>query len=334
MTMKRWLWIAVLALPFSASAGASGASADAPAHLAQPADELVISFDPPLDQPLPYEVVIAKKSTNRDEEKRYHQNVRFTRRGDGYVMTIETVKGSVAVLESVGFSFDQIDQLPPFLRPFFAPVELELNAQGEILRMLEWDKLSKALLAAVGPLTMLVESDPAKRPEARKVFDEIFGQIAALSDSDAPQVMVKGWTSVMGYAGLSGEAGRRYPGEGVLPPGMLPVPISTRGHYMLERDADGIRYVETSEIDGEQMRAGLNAYLTKLAEGLPKENRAKVEAGMAALQEMEVSDRADISFGADGLPLRASFVREIRDGTGQVGTEAIEIRRLPTPSAP
>ncbi|HZG33250.1 MAG TPA: hypothetical protein VEZ59_08250, partial [Sphingopyxis sp.] len=193
-----------------------------------PAEELVIPFAPPLDRAIRYDVVTRKKTATKDETKQFDQTVSFARRGEGYVMTVTTLKGSVAGLEGVEFSSERAEQIPAFLRFLFEPMKLELSDQGEILSLLDWERLSKALGDIAGPLSQIAESDPAKRPAARKFFEEFYRQIASLPANDAAQIMAKGWTSVMGFGGLSGEDGREYPGEGALPPGLMPVSIPIR----------------------------------------------------------------------------------------------------------
>lgn len=326
-----WHWAsAALALSLPTAAMGAETTLVAPHGVADavPAEELVIPFAPPLDRKMRYDVVTRKKSAKKDETKRYDQTISFARRGEGYVMTITTLKGSVAGLEEFDFSPERMEQIPVFLHPFFEPLKLELSDQGEILSLLEWEKMSQAFRAAAEPLSQMSEPDPAKRPVARKLFEKLFGQIASLSARDAPQVMAKGWTSVMGYAGTAGETGREYPAEGVLPPGLMPVSIPIRGHYGLTRAAEGgIRYNERYLADGEALRTAIEDYFLNLGATMPEANRQKMRASLAAFQNMEMTDSTDIYFDADGLVLHATLTRDFGNAAGETAAETIEIRR-------
>lgn len=327
-----WRWAGgALALSLPAVAAGTEIAPVTPLAVADtvPAEELVIPFAPPLDRAMRYDVVTRKKSATKDETKQLDQTVSFARRGEGYVMTVTTLKGSVAGLDEFGFSSERMEQIPTFLRPFVEPMKFELSDQGEILGLLDWERLSTALRAAAAPLSEEAERDPAKRPAARKFLEEFFGQIAGLPAGDAAQVMAKGWTSVMGYAGISGEEGRKYPGEGVLPPGLMPVSIPIRGHYSMTRAADGgIRYTERTSADVEALRAAIEDYLLNLGAALPEASRQKIVVGAAVLQNMEMTDNTDIFFDTDGLVSHAMLTRNVSDVVGEAATETIEIRRI------
>lgn len=327
-----WHWAsAALALSLPAAAKGTEAALVTPPGVADavPAEELVIPFAPPLDRAMRYNVVTRKKSAKKDETRQLDQTVSFARRGEGYVMTVTTLKGSVAGLDELGFSFGRIEEIPVFLRPFFEPMKLELSDQGEILSLLEWEKISQAFRAAAEPLSQVTETDPAKRPATRKVLEEFYSQIANLPASHAPQVMAKSWTSVMGYAGTAGETGREYSAEGVLPAGLMPVPIPFRGHYGLTRTVEGgIRYNQRYLADGAALRAAVEDYFLNLGANMPEANRQNMLATIAAFENVEMTDSADIYFDADGLVSHAMLTRDVGNAAGEAGTETIEIRRI------
>ncbi|HZG33057.1 MAG TPA: hypothetical protein VEZ59_07280, partial [Sphingopyxis sp.] len=59
----------------------------------------------------------------------------------------------------------------------------------------------------------------------------------------------------------------------------------------------------------------------------PEASRQKIAAGVAAFQNMEMSDNAEIFYDSDGLVSHAMLTRSVGNTAGEAATETTEIRR-------
>ena len=311
--------LSVLFVPVAATAGAA-----APPSPAEPGGErLVIPFAPPLERDLRYDITIAKISKGKEQTSGIVQIVRFSRAGDGFVLTVRMLQGGVLALPGIDLSSAAgRDTVPEALKPLFAPISFDLDAKGNLLRVRDWPMWQKNMAAMLGPLSGLIEKDASKRAQAKLLLDHAMGQFATLTAEQAAASLLKGWPSILGYGGLEVEADTEYESADELAAAILPVPIPVVSHYSLSSNGPHLQLRQRSEGDKEAMAAALSQYFSSLAIGMDEATRANLRKGAAAMEGMQIVDEIEILF--DRTTGLADWAKIERRATVQGGEEAIE----------
>lgn len=326
---KHWLWAGAslgLILQVSGTAGATEALAVA----IEPVEQLAIPFAPPLDQDLRYDLVVTKSSSNKGRSSvRLEQKLRFVHTEGGYRLTITMLRVDVAGKDAIALA-KMTGATPDFLRASFGPYDLNLDTNGAVLAMGDWLSLKAALTSSTADMSKLLEPDPAKQVVAREVANGVAAQFSGLSAEDAPYLLVKGWPSVLGYAGVEGEAGKSYPINGELPPGLMPMPLPVQGTFTLSREGNGIlHYAEKTEPDRKAFAAGMQSVLAGISASWPTEQQQKLRSAAAAFERTTMTDVTEMRLDArTGMVVSARIAREISGSPGEKASDTIEIRRI------
>jgi hypothetical protein len=201
VTGVRFLLVLMAAALFPATLVAQ--SAPLPAA-AQPR-ELATNFDPPLDKPLRYRVTQEKVKAGKTETSAMDQEVTYRRESDGIVMTVRPV-----VISSGGQTIDLKAPgalIPPMLKPLVEAVELDLDEDGSIVQVRNWEAFKVRLEASIPAILATAEPDPNKRAQSEPALRKFLATFFSVGADNAPRVMLKGWPDLLGFMGVSGTEG-------------------------------------------------------------------------------------------------------------------------------
>lgn len=306
-----------------------GAVAAAEAVQAQAVkDEVKIAFAPPLDQPLRYEVSTTRARAGKETEGIVEQVMRFRRAGEGYVLRIELVKGTLPGLTE--FSLKVGDpKMPPSLRPFMEPMEYDVGADGEVLRMRDWDALKGKMGAGMKDMVALIESDEAKRAPAAAMIEKMAGGFQQLTPEQAAQMFLKPWATFLGLGRNPRALGEWYEAEIELDTGVFPMPLPATSRMRLTRPATAYHWEQHTQMDpkvaGEAITSYLETMIRATGDSAPE---AKIAEMRGVLGNIQISDvlEADID-PATGMVIEGSYIRSIEAG-GHKGGNGARVRRL------
>ena len=306
--IKRFGLVLLLAL-VPAPLLAQTATPAAPAATA-PADEVLrVRFAPPLDQPIRYSLTFDEIDEGRPVKMVATQELRFVRNGDGYLMSIRWLTLSIG-----GQTFDMTAKdlpIPPTVMLLFQPLTLELNSRGEILRVRDWDKLRKDLIASAPGFAKMMATNPAEQQDITDFFAAFLTKFTAVPAESAPSLMVQGWPQMLGLIALEGRSGQTLASRRPVqtPYRTEPVDYDFQTRFSRPADGKGVRILAIGRPDAANAR--------KIEEGL-------IDAALSSLPESKKVDRADlarlladpdlvqdldVTFDGDtGLPVRARLL--------------------------
>jgi hypothetical protein len=310
--------------------GASpGAVAAADAVQAQaPKGEVRIAFAPPLDQPLRYEVSTLRSRAGQEQQGIVEQVMRFRREGEGYVLRIELVKGTLPGLTE--FSLKVGDpRMPPSLRPFMEPMEYDVGPDGEVLRLRDWDRLKGKIGAGMKDMVVLIEPDAQKRAPAAAMIEKMAAGFQKLTPEQAAQLFLKPWATFLGLGRNPRELGEWYEAEIELDTGVFPMPLPATSRMRLTRPAAAYHWEQHTEMDPKVAGEAITAYLeTMIRASGDKAPEGKIAEMRKALGDIAINDvlEADID-PVTGMVIEGSYIRSIEAG-GQKGGNGSRVRRL------
>lgn len=320
--------LAGLAMVAMIGAVPDGFAAD-PAPQAQAAKgEVKLTFAPPLDRPLRYEVSTLRSRGGQEQQGIVEQVMRFRRDGDGYVLRIELVKGTLPGLTEFSLTIGD-PRMPPSLRPFMEPMEYDVGADGEVLRMRDWDALKGKMGAGMKDMVALIEPDEAKRAPAAAMTEKMAAGFQKLTPEQAAQLFLKPWATFLGLGRNPRELDEWYEAEIELDTGIFPMPLPATSRMRLTRPAAAYHWEQHTQMDPKTAGAAITSYLESMIRASGDTSPEDKIADMRkALGEIDINDvlEADID-PATGMVVEGSYIRSIAAG-GQKGGNGSRVKRL------
>jgi hypothetical protein len=287
-----------------------------------------LTFAPPLDTPLRYEVSTLRSRGEQEQQGIVEQVMQFRRDGEGYVLRIELVKGALPGLTE--FSLKVGDpRMPPSLRPFMEPMEYDVGPDGEVLRLRDWDALKGKIGAGLTDVVALIEPDEAKRAPAAAMIEKMAAGFQQLSPEQAAQLFLKPWATFLGLGRNPKELGEWYEAEIELDTGIFPTPLPATSRMRLTREAAVFHWEQHTEMDPKAAGQAITAYLeTMIRASGDKAPEGKIAEMRKALGDIKINDllEADID-PATGMVMEGSYIRSM-DAGGQKGGNGAKVRRL------
>ena len=295
--MKLGILFTALALGAALPVAAQDMAMPAPA---KHAEQLETRFNPPLGTVQRFRI----KATKRGQATSWDEELRFERDGAGYLGHWR--------MDPASFSAEmRHPALAPSFRPFTGvPVKLELDSEGSIVRIRDWEPLKARMLVsakAIGPLMMTAtpdrsKPDPATERRIMAAVDAMFGELSA---ETAPDVVIKYLSPALGWGGHARTVGETVEGVEQADAALLGTSVERRIRLTLtEADAETARFVITTAIDG----AALKGMMTKVAamfENPDPAVRERARQSLAKLEQMTVVQTTTVLLDrATSLPRR------------------------------
>lgn len=286
------------------------------------AERITTRFTPPLGTVQRFRV----KVTKRGQTQSWVEELRFERSGDGYLAHWR--------MDPASFSAEMRNPLlAPSLRPFTGtPVTLELDDEGEPVRVRDWEPLKANILKGAEAMVPLMMNAAANQPkltpaDSRRIAEGVNALFGQLTPETAPKVVVKYLSHVMGWGGYDMEAGETVEGVEQSDVPLFDTSVERRIKVTLaDAQSDVAKFVIVAQIDG----AAMKAMMTKVAAMFENPDPAVRERGrrsMAQLEQMTVVQTATALLDrATGLPRR--FEQSV-SADGKTG-DAIVIEWLST----
>ena len=321
--------VGALALALAVPAAAQEPAPEPPSPRVIKSTEIVtIPFAPPLGTPLPYRLRFERKRERGDSVIEFDQQLTFAKTEAGYVLTFETL-----FLGSGDRRYDirdrrTLDALPAAIRVYLLPMTVELDANGEMLRMKDWSELRASLRDLPEAIAAISggSQDAGGLAAVRAVLEPLINASA----EDAPALMIRGWPAVLGYSGIEFTSGAVSAYDSEIATPFAPDPIPTEVQTSVTRTSDGKLYlVQTALIDPEALRA--------LTAGLVERLKAQAAAKSAPdpadeIRALDVKDQIGINFDPiTGLPITARVARlsSVTTSAGtQEGDEIVTLGRI------
>jgi hypothetical protein len=304
----------------------SGNSALAQPATAPAGQHVDIAFAPPLDTQLRFRITKTKVRSDRPATPAvsWSEELRFVRSGDGFILHWRMLAES----------------LPPEMRapavaamitPFIGdPIAFDLDADGNLLRVRDWDNLKPKLLAAVDSSLPAIQRRMPDKTEAAAII----GQVRALFDGvDAEQattLMLKNIAPVLHWGGTSLELGKTVTETNDQTVMMLGDNVAQTVHVTLTALNPG----KSARIDvrTETDQASIQQLMATLAQRFgPSEDparKAQMERELAKMEQMTLTDTAVVIVDlATGLPTTLDNSRKA-SVKGVTQTETLRIEWL------
>lgn len=280
------------------------------APVAAPPDEVLrVRFAPPLDQPLRYKLTFDEVDEGRPVKMIAIQELRFARNGDGYLMSIRWLTLSID-----GQTFDMTAKdlpIPPTVMLLFQPLTLELNSRGEILRVRDWDKLRKNLIASAPGFAKMMATNPAEQQDITDFFAAFLTKFTAVPAESAPALMVQGWPQMLGLIALEGRAGQTVASRRPVqtPYRADPVDYDFQTRFSRPADGKGVRILAIGRPDAANARKIEDSLIDATLASLPESKKMDRADLARLLADPELVQDFDVTFDGDtGLPVRARLL--------------------------
>lgn len=273
------------------------------------AEEITLTFRPPLGTPVRYRVAQSRERTGQAAVATvWVEQLRFEKAGDGYVLhwRIDPASLEGALRDpAVG----------ALLAPFTGdPIAFDVDAEGEVLRVRDWEKVHPRLLALIDSAAKgWTQADAAALAQVRRLFE-------GMTQDQAPAILLKSILPAFGWGGLAMARGESITSsqEAVVP--LFNVPIEREITIALAKATPGdpparLRFEVRSAIGD----AALRSLLTRVAEQMgvtldsPKGREMQAELTQIA---GSVADRTVAVFdAATALPRSVRNERRASAGT-------------------
>lgn len=318
--MKRMAAALVLGALWAAAASAQEA------RPAAQTERVTTRFAPPVSTVQRFRI----KVTKRGQTQSWIEEVRFERSGTGYLAHWR--------MDPASFSAEmRHPQLAPSLRPFTgAPLTLELDDEGEPVRVRDWEPLKANIIKGAETMVPLMMTPAAGQPkptpaESRRVVEGVNALFGQLTPETAPRVVVKYLSNVLGWGGYDMEAGESVEGAEQSDVPMFATSVERRINITLaDAQPDVARFVIVARIDGAAMKA-MMAKVAAMFENPDPAVRERARRSMAQLEQMTIVQSSTVLLDrATGLPLR--FEQSV-SADGKSG-DALSIEWLRTSQVP
>lgn len=325
--MKSWFLAGGVVL--SLVMGTTTAGAVAPAPSVRSVETLHIPFAPPTGEDIVYDLITTKWAAGKDTENREsvgetRQVLRFEPAETGYVLKLTYVRiaKGAAVIEPG--SKGGMAGVPTELQPFVLPMFFDVADDGSLIRIRNWSELRQAISAVPDHLAA-EEKDPAKRGMAKEIGKRIVAAYLDLSAEHAPAMLVKVWSSLLGYGDTALEAGEEYEAiEEVQGLFQIKMPLTSRFSLMRDVLEGGLRYRRINEFDQKAGAEAISRHFSQIGEGLTGDKSANIKKALEMVKDMKIEDQLDIVFDAEtGLVETAIIERKVAGQAGAAGERTV-----------
>ena len=331
-TTFKGLRLFLLGLVITSSSISSASTKDEPQiPVANSVDENVesamvtVPFAPTLEHPNFYTVVIEKKRGKGESRLELEQELTFKALGDGFLLELDMLAVSIN-----GRRFDLRDRvffeaLPEGAHPFLMSVQIELDADGEPIRLRDWEAKRK-LLQQIPQMT-LDRLNPDQREDALPAIRMIFDPLISSTAEEAPHAIVQGWPTILGYGGLQLELSETYIAESEIEGGLFLEPIAADVELSLNRTVGGnYRFLQTTRPNPQALLSATTAVVDRIREAKGDEvnpaNLDQIDANIS------MKDDLDIVFEkGTGMPLSAVIAHTVGTNTAISSSHTITITR-------
>lgn len=288
---------------------------------AQP-ERITTRFAPP-EAVQRFRVKVAKRGRTQN----WIEEVRFERDGAGYLAHWR--------MDPTSLSAEMRHPLlAPSVRPFTGtPVVLELDEEGEPVRIRDWEPLKARIIEsaeAIVPLMMTPTADQPKPAPAdsRRVLEGVKALYSQLGPETAPKAIVKYLSNILGWGGYDMEAGETLEGVEQADVPMFGTSVERRIRVTLaEAQPDVARFEIVAQIDGAAMKR-MMAKVAAMFENPDPAVRDRARRSMAQLEQMTIIQSSTVLLDrATGLPLR--FEQRVSADGKSGDTLSIEWLRTP-----
>jgi hypothetical protein len=264
------------------------------------AERITTRFVPPVGTVQRFRVRVTK----RGQTQSWVEELRFERSGAGYLAHWR--------MDPASFSAEMRHPLlAPSLRPFTGtPVTLELDDEGEPVRLRDWAPLKARILESTEALVPLMMTAGAGQPkptpaDSRRVLEGVNALYGQLSPETAPKVVVKYLSQALGWGGYDMEAGETVEGVEQSDVPLFGTSVERRIKITLaDAQPDVARFVIVAQIDGAAMK-DMMSKVAAMFENPDPAVRERARRSMAQLEQMTVVQTATVLLDrATGLPRR------------------------------
>jgi hypothetical protein len=320
--------LAGLALLALASATPPATAGDDAVKTSASKGEVRVPFAPPLDQSLRYEVSALRNRAEQERQAIVEQVLRFRREGEGYVLRIELVSGSLPGLGDLPLKIGD-PNMPPSLRPFMEPMEYDVDADGAVVRLRNWDQLKGKFGAGMQDMVALLEPDEAKRAPAAAMVGKMAEGFQKLSAEQAAPMFLKPWTTFLGLGRHPRELDEWYEADVSLDTGIFPMPLPATSQMQLTRPGTAYHWEQHTQIDPKAAGEAITSYLeTMIQASGDKASGTKIADMRKALGDIAIHDELEADIDPlTGMVTEASYIRSIEAG-GQKGGNGSRVRRM------
>lgn len=278
---------------------------------AQPAEAQAIEtrFAPPLNAVQRFRLTITK----RGQTHSWVEEVRFERAGDAYIAHWRMDPAALPPAMKHPL-------LAPMIRPFTgAPLAFELDEEGSVTRVRDWETQRARLLKVVEDSRPLIEAGSgADKREADTVLAATRAMFAQLDAQSGAQIILKNIDPIFGWGGYALELGQPLDGTETVPIALLGTTLDRRSTIALTSLEPGLaRITLRSEFDGAALRSSIERIRALVDNGDPAA-RARFATSMAQLDQMRAVQTSTVTLDlATGLPNRLEANVAVDGKTGE-----------------
>lgn len=291
---------------------------------------LTIPFAPPLGRDILYDLTITKSRPDKPSQKAdIRQSLRYERSGDGYVLEIRylSIATGGTVIDLTSGKPDAA--MPAEMITYFEPVSFDLDSEGSLVRVRNWDALKSRY--ATLPDRLVAGKTPEEAAFIRNGVETMLRSILQMSAEAAVNLVMKGWPSFLGFGGTELEDGVDYELESVLPASVLPFPIPVTIKSTLTRGEGGDLdyHQESAPKDDSVVANGLMDYLRKISASLPEARRKEMETQLDGMKSIRIEDVLDMRLATGTGLIREGRYQRTISLLGQQAIELTTVRQLP-----
>ncbi|WP_447727085.1 hypothetical protein [Sphingomonas koreensis] len=272
----RTLFVAVMlgsALPVAAQ--------DAATRPAEQAERVETRFNPPIGTVQRFRI----KATKRGQTHSWVEELRFERDGAGYLAHWR--------MDPASFSTEmRHPALAPTYAPFIGvPVIVELDGNGDTVRIRDWEPLKARVLKGVQAMTPIMGAaignrTKAEAANARKAVETVNAMFAQLSAENAPDVVMKYLSNVLGWGDHTRTVGEIVEGIEQVEIPLFRTSVERRVKLTLaEATPETARFVITGQIDGPALK-NMMAPIASMFENPDPVIRERARRSIAQLEQI------------------------------------------------
>lgn len=157
-----------------------------------------IVFAPPLDSVLRFRITRSRARGEQPESKAsWIEEMRFVRDGEGFVLHWR--------MDPASLPAEMRDpRIAPMVAPFTGtPIAFEMDADGTLLRVRDWDKLRPEILGLVDKAVALRSEDEENKEQAAQISAQVRAMFDGVDAEGATQMLLKNIAPALNWGGTS-----------------------------------------------------------------------------------------------------------------------------------
>ncbi len=273
----------------------------------------MFSFNPPLDRPILFDVVKSRSQTGKpDSSATIVQAIKFVKR-DGGIDMLWWIDPESIPPELAGNAMAKAT-----LELFVTPIRFELDADGGVVRVLNWENERRKLRSAMDAVFAdMVANDPkAGSPDAKQAMTRFMDTYLNQSAEDAPNILIRDLLPALGAGGQEVTLGELHEGVAEQPVPFSDKPMPMRTKLMVsDLNSTQVTFVLETEPDPEAIRDLVKAIITPMFANTASDASKKAEFERAMtdmINEMYIKDRTIHAVELDtGLPIMFDLTRTV-----------------------